>query len=85
MNGERKLDPTRKDGGIPEEPIELRILFYPRANQYQASGPHQNSGIFLAMLEMAKIIHYEFRAEGRKNKAQGPLVVVPNMRVPPQV
>lgn len=79
------MDPTRKDGGIPEQPIELRILFYPRANQYQASGPHQNSGIFLAMLEMAKIIHYEFRAEGRKNKTKAPLIMVPNLHVPPQV
>ena len=78
------MDPTRKDGGVPEEPIELRILFYPRTNQYHASGPHQNSGIFLAMLEMAKIIHYEFRAQGKK-KAQAPTIVVPNMRVPPQV
>lgn len=75
------MDLTRKDGGMPmERPIELQILYYPSTNQFKISGPHDNATIFLAMLEMAKVNLYEYRA--RKKRAGTSLIQVPNLRVP---
>lgn len=77
------MDPTRKDGGIVEESIELKIVYYPLRNGYTVTGPHHNSTIFLAMVEMAKVNHYEFRAQAKQKAA--PLITVPGVRPPRQM